>query len=254
MPDYRSSTRLLSVARLVVFALIGSACAAQDLPVVDDFADELRRAEPTLFPSPTPEPSQTPTSAPVRRVSFSDESDDVFNCSTGEPVSDFALIDLREVTLELEGDQLKVSFAFHGVENLESEIAAQGSYFVVAAKDENPEGTEPIQVRGMFGMGTGYLDIKYAGGTWVTGVAERTNDEFELTDEPVEFDLEDETLNVYVSPVWGPGLTDGIGFGVHGINECDVLGMETSTSEDGMDWQSLLLMLPDDWDVSPVGY
>lgn len=254
MSDHRSITFFMSSLILVGIALLGAACAPQDLPVIDEFADELEKAEPTLFPSPTPEPSPTATSEPVRRVSFSDESDDVFNCSTGEPVSGFALVDLSEVTLELVDDQLKVTFAFHGVEDLESEIAAQGSFFAVAAKDENPEGTEPIQARGMFGLGTQYLDVKYAGGTWVTGVAKRTNGEFELTDEPVETDIEDDSLNVYVSPVWGPGLTDGIGFGVHGIDECDVLGIKTTDSDDSIVWYELLLALPDNWEVGPIGY
>jgi hypothetical protein len=106
----------------------------------------------------------------------------------------------------------------------------------------------------MFGMGTQYLDIKYAGGTWVTGVAKRTNGEFELTDEPVETNIEDDRLNIYVSPVWGPGLEDGIGFGGHGIDECDVIGIKTTDTGDGIDWDELLLALPEDWDVGLVGY
>lgn len=244
-----SIAKTLFVLALAGLALSITACTEQEREIVDEFADELMTAEPTLFPSATPEPTITPTPKPVRRVSFADEPGDVFRCTTGEPVSGFALLDLSEVTLEVEGNQLKASFSFHGVEDLEGEITSQGSYFVVAARDENTEGTKPIEQRGMFGMGTQYLDIKYAGGTWLSGIAERANGEFQPTGETVDVELTQDMLVAFAPLGWGPALGERIGFGVHGLDECDVLGMGYSMSDSGdLMWDSLELELPGGWE------
>jgi hypothetical protein len=248
MPIRKSSARILVTLILIGFTLIITACTELGEEAIDEVADDLMTAEPTLFPSPTQEPSATPTPKPVRRVSFADESDDVFHCTTGEPVSGFALLDLSEVTLEVDGNQLKVSFAFHGVEGLKNEIGAQGSYFAVAAREENSAGTDPLELRGMFGMGTQYLDIKYAGGTWLSGIAQRTNGEFQPTGEPVEVELTEDMLVAYGPPGWGPALGERLGFGVHGIDACDVIGMGYAISESGdLMWESLDLTLPEGW-------